>query len=170
MASIFLKRRELAGGERLPKVCVVCGRRGRPTDVTLRHRSNLPFSPGAVTITQFQEAVLPLCSAHRDYFERLNVFILAGFGILALLLISAAVCFFLFGLGAFAVFFLLFVFCVLVFGFVSFFVSMGRTRASAIEDRGVWLANVSEKFVEALEDLRDDRAERRRERDREYLD
>jgi hypothetical protein len=50
---------------------------------------------------------------------------------------------------------LLFVFCALAFGLASVLVTMSRTRASKIDDRGVWLANVAEDFAAALEDQRD---------------
>jgi hypothetical protein len=166
MASVFLKRRELRGGGRLPDVCLVCGAHGRPTEVTLRHKSGFFGINSGVTITTFVEAVLPLCPEHRDYFDRLNTLALAAFGVLALLLLTAAACFFAFGLKAFAPFFLLFVFCALAFGFASVLVTMSRTRASRVEDRGVWLANVAEDFAAALEDQRDgiapERAPRRR--------
>jgi hypothetical protein len=155
MASIFLKRRELGGGERLPRVCIVCGRRGRPTDVLLRHRLSLPLPSYNITITTFQEAVLPLCGQHEDYFTRLNKFYYLAFGFLALLMLAAAASFFLFGLGVFALFFLPFVFCTFVFIVTDIIVTLSRTRATSIDDRGVWMAKVSERFVNALEDLRD---------------
>jgi hypothetical protein len=41
---------------------------------------------------------------------------------------------------------------------------MRSTRASEIEERGVWLATVSEEFVEALEDLREGRPARKPDR------
>jgi hypothetical protein len=66
MASVFLKRRELRGGDRLPDVCLVCGARGRPTEVTLRHQSGFYGISSGVRITTFVEVVLPLCPEHRD--------------------------------------------------------------------------------------------------------
>jgi outer membrane protein assembly factor BamE (lipoprotein component of BamABCDE complex) len=149
MASIFLKRRELSGG--LPRVCVVCGQRGHLTEVTLRHQSGLLGFSSGVRIVTCQEATLPLCPAHEDYFERPNRFALAGFAVLALLMMSAALSFFLISMAVFAVFFLLFVVGVVAFGLVNFFLGMSRTRAAAIEEHGVWLAQVAEEFVEALE-------------------
>ena len=155
MATVFLNRRELRGGGSLPKVCLICGSRGRSTQVRLSCRDGLfPFSHG-VAITTYQEAVLPLCRRHEDYFTRFNKFILLGFGVLAVLLLAAAACFFLFGLAAFAVFFLPFVLGVLILGVTSTIVTLSRTRASAIEDHGVRMTGVSERFVDALEDLRD---------------
>jgi hypothetical protein len=151
MASIFLTRREL-GGTRLPRVCVVCGRRGRLTEVTLRHQSGiLGFSSGIRIITT-QEAALPLCSEHEDHFRRLNKVALVGFAILALLMACAVGAFFLVGLGAFAIFFLPFVAGVVIVGLLSHFVHTSRTHAASIDDSGVLLAQVSEEFVEALED------------------
>jgi hypothetical protein len=153
MASIFLKRRELGG--RLPEVCVVCGRRGHLTHVTLSHTdSGFPFASG-IRITTFLDTRLPLCSSHEDYFVYLRKYQLMGFAFLLLLMLIAVACFFLVGLGAFAGAFLLFFVCAAVVITVNFIVTMSRTRASSIEDRGVQMTNVSEAFLEAVEDLRD---------------
>jgi hypothetical protein len=140
MASIFLHRRELGGGTRLPNFCVVCGRRGQMTEVAF-HR---------------QEVVLPLCQSHRNYFTR-GIFMLVGVAVLTLVFLAAAGSYFIGGLTAFAEGFLVFVASVAVFGAVSFVVTVSRARASAIDDRGVWLAGVSQDFADAVEDLRDGR-------------
>jgi hypothetical protein len=161
MATVFLTAAELKGKRPLPRCCLVCGRRRARlvlTDFHLRTGLfgtywSLLISP--VTILRYLRARVPLCSRHRRYFadrQRLGWFLLGVVLIFLLLIVLLWL--------VQAAFLLLFFLILLLFLFalaggigLTIFKHLG-VHVTSLTRKGMQLANVSERFADALEDLR----------------
>ncbi|MBI2804625.1 MAG: hypothetical protein HYX68_06530 [Planctomycetes bacterium] len=177
MADVFLTNRQCRQGG-TPGVCVVCGK--KPTTPVKNRFRVFSHATAQHKVYLVKEAWVPMCQEHRNHFYRPVWFALGAFA--------------LFGIGAFVVFALSaggmwlinspLVFCgtvplalLLFAGVVGLviFGMRGQVAATGLNNQGMYLANVSDEYRDAVEALQqeeededeeddDDRPRKRRRR------
>jgi hypothetical protein len=171
MAVVNLRGRWLRP-DMLPNVCMVCG---RPAKATLRKRFTwhppwvivtvllglLPYVVLALALTKRIAVDVPLCRRHRSYWGQRFLLFFGSFILMIVLAVATAVVLAEVlgdgrnGGGGFACAGI--ICCILVWFAAVFGLQHMSLRPSEITDRSIELTNVSEEFVLAYEDLRDDR-------------
>ena len=168
MAEIYLTSREL-GDQSLPSLCVVCGRKGRATRVSLVEEVNPVMSMFTkVSRYRMRDAFLPLCASHAKYFGRFY-----WFGLILAVILFGSVGTLILGGAVFGIRHPLFFFggmCIFMsagfggsLGYLIYKMTM-KVRPKDMTRKGVLMVNIAEAFADAVEEQRDDQERGRRRR------
>jgi small-conductance mechanosensitive channel len=167
MAEVRLGRAEMESG-RLPKVCMVCGKRA-----SVKRKKSFSWTPPSVMLlggallsmimAKRMKIVAPLCQGHRNHWLMRSLLVTLGF--VAALLVGAIILFVSAvksgerGPSDTAIVAALSFGGLLFLAWIVMAIVLQHTaiRATEITDRSLTLRNVSPSFISALRDLRDQR-------------
>lgn len=165
MPDIFLTPAELKGHRPLPACCVVCGTDNAKlveTAFALQAGRKWSLATGHVSIMRYLTTSLPLCKAHSAYFTSKQWRALIVFGVLVaffvVMLFTTVLCMLVLGeMGLYVVVPIILLAVVAMFAFIAFMILTSKIGVypKTIRRDGMLLANVSEEFVHAIEELRE---------------